>query len=254
MTLLDDTPPERRRVLMVLTEEAARLARRDPDLQDLLDNPEAMLLTIPPAHTKAPPGSVLDRLRQSNRLRPGALLVQSPFDVNHYEAADRALADFAVAKFMLLTRLCSLLGATKVTTEHVNSERRKTTTKGKAAGKGKVADAHATLDHDLVDSVKSRLQLTDEFKGGPPQIDAARAFLRERSLEYDEELSSLVALREADNSLSSRQISISLTRDSTENLKIAAKFTALKIVTVNAEFEHQVEEQLEVSVTASVTF
>ena len=254
MTALNDTPPERRRVLMVLTEEEARLARRDPDFQDLLDSPEAMLVALPAANTEVPEGSVLDRLRQSNRLRPGALLVQSPFDVNHYEAADRALADFAVAKFMLLTRLCSLLGATKVSTEHVSSERRRTTTRGKTSGSAKVGDLQADVDHELVAAVKSRLRLTDEFVGGLPKIEDARAFLRARGLEYDEELASLVALREGSNPLNSRQISLSLTRDATENLKIAAKFTALKLVKVNADFDRQVEEQLEVSVTASVTF
>lgn len=103
--------------------------------------------------------------------------------------------------------------------------------------------------------MQSRLRLTDEFAGGPPKNDDARVFLRARGLEYDEELASLVwwPCEKAPNPLSSRQISLSLTRDSTENLQIAAKFTTLKVVTVNTDFERQVEEQLEVTVTASVT-
>jgi len=251
---IDQTPPERRRVLIVLTAEDARLSRTDPGTVDALDSPEALLVALPERHEPGPPDKLLERLRQSNRLRPGALLVQSPFNVDHYEPADRALAEFAVEKFMLLSRLCSILGATRVTTEHVTSDRRKTTTRGAGTAKVRVQNAQAKVDHELVEWVTSRLQLNDNFRGGVPNISEAQAFLRERGLEDDEELASLVDLRAGENPLTSRQISLSLTRDSSENLRIAAQFTTMKFLKVDAEFLRQVEDHLDVTIEATIKF
>src|SRR5690348_12445185 len=99
---LNDLAPERRRVVMFLSPEDYRRALRDAELLESIDNPEVAVLSMDDLSDE---DHVASRLRRANKARAGALLVQSPYDADHYEPADAALAEFAVAKFMLLSRV-----------------------------------------------------------------------------------------------------------------------------------------------------
>ena len=86
MTGPAEVPTECRRVLVVLTATQAEEARRDAGMDDLLRHPEVLLVVLPGAvgagavgAGAGPDDPVLIDLRPANPLRPGAVLMQSPF-------------------------------------------------------------------------------------------------------------------------------------------------------------------------------
>ena len=56
-------------------------------------------------------------LVDSGLVRPGAVLIQSPFDKNTYENSMQAVERFALEKHLHFSTLCMYLGAREVTVE-----------------------------------------------------------------------------------------------------------------------------------------
>lgn len=243
---------EQRRVILVLTDDAVRAGRRDENLVDLFDDDEAVVIGIPSALRVDDP--ITRQLSAQNKLRPGELLVQSPYNPLLYESADSAVTEFAVAKFMLLTRVCQLLGATSVKVDSVNAR-----TRGQdvSAAAGARVGGHAGsvgVDHSLSRNVRERLQLRHTFVGREPDIDGARRVLADNGLAGDTTLESLIEMRAADNRLTKREIRLSLTQESVRNLHVAARYSGLPAVRVSVDFRRRVAENVEVVLQATVTF
>lgn len=249
----ESVPKERRRVIVVLNERDFKDGRRDNDLVDYFDNSQALVI---PSHDITASGSdaLIDRLRRSNALVDRAVLVQSPFDDMEYQFASKAEVEFAVAKFMIVTKLCNLLGATSVRIDQVTTDRRATSWKSSARGKNLVHKANADVEVDLASTVREQLQVSDSFPGSPPDIQAARELLRRTGLENDATLTALVDMREGKNPISRREIIISLTKEASENLKVAVAYSGLKLVTIDTSLIRHVEQQADIKVSVSIAF
>jgi hypothetical protein len=61
-------------------------------------------------------------------------------------------------------------------------------------------------------------------------------------------------MRNGQNALTHRKITLSLTQEANENLKVAANYSNLKIVKVSAEFTRRTEQEVDVMLTAMITF
>lgn len=254
MTELEDIPVERRRALVVLTPEDARIARMDQSIRGLLDGGQTAIVELPVPGQPARQGSLLEQLIRLNKVRPGALLVQSPFNPDEYEYADAAATTFAVEKGMLLSELCQLLGAKSVETERVAASRDKSGSQQGFRGRVRGVVFAARVSRDIEKRVRDSLRVSDQFPGTEPDVAEAVRFLARNGLEGDSTLASLVRLRERRNSLHKRDVVVSLTQESTENLKVAADASGFRMVKVGAEFARTVEQQIEVRLTISIEF
>jgi len=245
--------PERRRVLLVLTQDQLRTMRRDPGLEDFLDHDEAAAAEVPEL-TECDLSPLMLQLRRANRLRAGRLLVQSPYDTEHYEPAETALEDFAVSKFMHLSEVCGLLGAKSVQTEEVHALKRERSTHASAGASGRVVSATGSVDHDLAESVRARLSLEDHFRGGASDTEAAWRYLAERGLEHDAPLASLVRLRSGSNPLTRRELSLNLGQDAVANLKVVAEVSGLRLVKASTTLSRRMQEEVELTARAVISF
>ncbi|NUP41405.1 MAG: hypothetical protein HOY76_31365 [Streptomyces sp.] len=252
MRQLSDLAREQRRVILVLTDEDARTGRRDAALVDYFDNDEAAVVTIPGALGLDDP--LIRQLSAQNRLQAGELLVQSPYNPSRYEFADSAVAEFAVAKFMLISRVCQFLGATSVTVDNVVARTRDERILTESSGGTVVQSGSLGTEYALGTSVRERLEVHDTFPGGPADVDGARKLLAQAGLTGDATLESVIDMRANGNRLTKREIKLSLTQEAHHNLHVAAKYSGLKMVRLSSGFTRQVSENVDVVLQATITF
>jgi hypothetical protein len=247
-----DLAREQRRVILVLTDEQLRAGRRDDILVDYFDDDEATVIEIPGSLRSDDP--LIQHLSAQNRLRPGSLLIQSPYNPSQYEFADAAVTEFAVAKFMVLTKVCQRLGATSVKVDNVNAKARNEAMQADIAAKTPVQSASVETNLKLEKHVREKLQLEDTFPGGPADAEGARQLLQDAGLEGDTALESLIDMRSGNNALTKREIKLSLTQDASHNLHVAAKYSGLKVAHLSSHFTRQVQENTDVVLSATITF
>lgn len=252
MGQLSDLAREQRRVILVLTDEEARAGRRDAGMVDYFDSDEAAVVTIPNSLSLNDP--LVRQLSEQNRLHPGHLLIQSPYNPSKYELADSAVTEFAVAKFMLITRVCQLLGASSVKVDNVIAESRTETIESDASGGTILQSGSADIDISLSRKVRERLELQDTFAGGNADVEGARSELARAGLAGDATLESLIDMRASGNTLTKREIKLSLTQELSHNLQVAAKYSGLKLVRLSTNFKRQVAENVDVILQATITF
>ncbi len=252
MGRLTDRARERRRVILVLTEDQARAGRRDKRLVDYFDDEEAAVVTLQEAASTD--DFLIRQLSSQNRLTAGGLLIQSPYNQMQYEFADSAVTEFAVAKFMLITQVCMLLGAKSVKVDNVIATTRNEQTSLDASAKVVGRSGSLKADLGLGNKVRERLEVSDTFPGGPADIEGARTLLASAGLTGDATLESLINMRSGANRLTRREIKLSLTQESTYNLSVATKFSQLMMVNVSSNFKRQVAENIDVVLQATIIF
>ena len=252
MGRLSDRTREQRRVVLILTAEQARAALRDPSLVDFFDDDETAVVTI--QETAGTDDPLITQLSSQNRIRAGGLLIQSPYNPSQYEFADSAVPEFAVAKFMLISRVCQFLGATSVKVDNVIAKGRDKEIRSKSRTTAGGGSGSADAEYTLRNKVRERLEVTDTFPGGSANVEEARRLLAEVGLTGDATLEAIINMRAYDNTLTKREIKISLTQESDSNLRIAAKYAHLAMVSVSASFERQVKENVNVVLQATITF
>ena len=99
--------PHRRKTVLVLNQQDSDALDYERGGADLLLNEEIYILSASSRQSNP----VVQRLFSSGIARPGAVLVQSPFDVDVYQNAQQAVELFAYDRHMYLSELCSILGA-----------------------------------------------------------------------------------------------------------------------------------------------
>jgi hypothetical protein len=110
--MMDGIPKSanKRRVIAVLDQHEIDDLSLKGDVQ-LLNDPQAYVLAYPVPDGNDP---VLNNILDAGLDRPNTILVQSPFDPEKYVDAAEAIDQFALEKHTLLSNLCQLLGATKI--------------------------------------------------------------------------------------------------------------------------------------------
>ena len=116
-TLPDE--PSRRKILMVLKPEDIEALRFDEDGPALLLNEEVHILSSQPSN----PDSDVQRLIDQGLVKPGAVLVQNPFDKNLYQDKPEAVEQFALAKHLYFSTFCGLLGAREVEIKQIREKK-----------------------------------------------------------------------------------------------------------------------------------
>jgi hypothetical protein len=243
--------PSGRRAVVVLEQHEIENCQRKGETQ-ILNDPQTHVVVYP--ITKDNVGQALTNILDAGLDRPGTVLIQSPFDLDEYVDAAEASQQFALAKHTLLSNLCQLLGATRVSVTQIDIDINGRVTTMKADGGNLFAAAEGSLEKTANDSLCSQLSLVDEYEGGEPNLEAAEKLLRSSRLAGDPNMKSLLQARKAaGNALTKRTLTVNLSTEANKNLKVVARLNLPKIA-FGAEYESAVKQTKEYRLTLEVLF
>ena len=243
--------PSERAVLVVLRPADIERLGYEDDAQDLLLSEDVHIVSYP-VRTQ---GGIVQDLVDKGQLRPGAMLVQSPYDADDYEDAATAPEQFALAKYMAFSLMCRHLGAREVEVKQVDVTTDSLTNTGDISGSRGPVEASVKVEHERLDKLKQQLMLRHSYPGGPPDVEAAEALLRKRRLWGDATMKDLVELRRGEGNLLQKQtLTVNLSRESTATLSVVAGVKVPAFVSLNAEYERVAKQKVEYVLTLEVTF
>lgn len=219
-------PDSNPRVIVGISRAEEERAFRLGGKKHAIDVPsQAQLVVVDPYQQSEDP--LLAELVEEQALKPGIVLVRSPFKTGKYVDERDAELAFEREKLQLVSQLCQILGATRVSSDSssLRVERNVTTVKAKAGKKlGRLVPyrGQASVSLDEQEKWQQRLTVDDLYPGGAPDISAAQQFIKDHAL-MDPEIRSLVQARAGENSLHERTITISYEGQQDRNLDIAAE-------------------------------
>jgi hypothetical protein len=248
-TFPDD--PSARRAVVVLEQHEIENCSRKGETQILTDS-QTHVLVYP--ITDDDVGPALTNILDAGLNRPGTALIQSPFDLDEYVDAAEASQRFALAKHMLLSNFCQLLGATRVSVTQMDIDTNGKLKSMKVDGGRLVAIAESSLEKTANDSLCSQLSLVDEYEGGEPNVEEAEKLLRSRRLAGDPNMKSLLQARKAaGNPLTKRTLTVNLSTEANKNLKMVGRLQ-LPPAAFGAEYASAVKQTKEYTLYLEVRF
>lgn len=237
-----------RRVVLVLTEREIEALSFRGGGASLLSNPE---ISVQPFELDGPARDVVRR----ELWRPGAVLIQSPFDSLTYENSVDAIIEFARDKSLHFSALCRHLGAVSVTVEQVECTYMEDRKRVSVSAEFSVGGGSGTVEDQQLKDVTSKLSLHDEFEGGSPDVLSATKYLERVGLSRDSAMRSLVeSRREGHNKLTSRRIHLDLTSETRTNYNVLGSVNVPTYVSLDAEYDRHVSRKTEYTLTLSVAF
>ena len=243
--------PYRRKAVLVLNQTDVDNLRLKKDGAELLLNDEIYILPYPPQQSIR----VVQDLIDSGIARPGTVLIQSPFDRNIYQNSTQAVERFAMDKHIHFTTLCMYLGARKVTVEQIDFKNTMGKTTVSLEGESMGVGGNVKIENKELDSFQSKLTLTDIFKGGSPDVPAARELLRQTGLSGDAYMRTLLDIRQnPNNSIKSRQLRLNMATETQRNLNVLANLNVPAYLSLEAGYDRHVREQTEFTLTIKVDF
>jgi len=198
-------------------------------------------------------------LEASNLIEQGAILSQSPYDLNAYANAkevENLIHLNAKKKYNLFAGFCGILGATRIYGRHFESEQN--TTNKEFGGKAgyKIAEASAQVNRDWESKLSQELELEANYEGDPnPNIEEAKKYLDDNHISNEEDFTSLLKerARKGSNKLKTKDIKFSMTSESMQSLKILG---GIKLAFFNADgkYANKVHTLRDIKVSLSVEF
>ncbi|WP_124187488.1 hypothetical protein [Pseudomonas aeruginosa] len=246
-----------RRAIVVLKKNDIRLVRNDPTFEgrEFLYDDEAFVLEYPPNEDELGQSKALENIVYSDLARPGAVLVQSPYEKDSYVEIERAAEVFAIEKIHHFSRLCQLLGANFVETEQVEIKREGQSKAYDAKGnigplKG---DGKMAMSEDQ--SLTRKFTISTVMDGREADIAAAENFLRSKSLMGDRVMRSLVEQRaDSTNPVREQRVTISLSSETKSTFSIVGRLNLPSKFGVSAGYKSVATRDEEYSLTLLVKF
>jgi len=239
-----------RRVMLVLDENTINecLYDLEPDAKGFLFDPQSHVLQYP-LTVDEPDSQALQNIIDADLLRPGAVLLQSPYDRNAYVDLSQATDQFAIEKLRHFSRLCQYLGARDVTVEQVEVSKDSSSEVYELHGKAPVAKLDVKFENKVGNSLARKFSINASFRGGKPNTEAAEKYLRGKQLWGDVVMRSLVEqCADEDNQILEQKVVISLSSESKRSLGVVAKLNlpakGLGLTTSYLASAHSIEEYL----------
>ena len=248
---------QRRKAIFVLGRPEIDRCEYTEGGPDLLLNEEIHILEYPLQDASGIVQDIDDR----GLVRPGAVLVQSPFDGDRYESVMEARNLFALEKRYHFSTFCMHLGARRVAIEEIwlrKGEETKTWKAEVGGGISKfVASVGAKANQDECDIEEWRLILVDTFKGEQGSLKDAEKLLRQTNLFGDPSMSELLKMcRSRNNQLRSRTLTLNLSSEVTRKLNVIGGLQIPRFVKVKLEagYERVVHEHSEYKLILNICF
>lgn len=232
--------PEKRRLILIANRGELQKIQKDPKYSswgsELLLNEQLYLLSYPVTDTN----DIIKELDNCGLLNPGTLLIQNPYNSLEYTEAVEAFSTFALAKYLHFSYFCNLLGAKRVSIEKIEMK----TNEGKILHSGTLKSPYLSsvggdieFEKSVWEKINSRMSLNDNFSGSEPDISAATDYLNKYRLQGDLNMKTLLDMRAGPNQPKSREITLSLTRESRKNIKAAFSLD----IPIYADLKQQIE-------------
>jgi len=219
--------PQERKVIMLLS--ATDIMHLHSNKMEWIKSPNITVLEYPFDNDSPILKTELYKsLEKENLINPGAILSQSPYNLDAYADAtafEDLILSNAKEKLYAFSVFCGKLGAKKVKGKYKKSER--DTTNKEIGGKVNAiipATIPATLEadikmyEDLENKLEQKMELDDFYPNPNTNIEAAKEYLDKKHIFNDLELRYLLEAREI--GIGSRKVSFSLTSESKQSLKI----------------------------------
>ncbi|WP_152668447.1 MULTISPECIES: hypothetical protein [Pseudomonas] len=239
-----------RRVMLVLDENTINecLYDLEPEAKGFLFDPQSHILQYP-LTVDEPDSQALQNIIDADLLRPGAVLLQSPYDRNAYVDLSQATDQFAIEKLRHFSRLCQYLGARDVTVEQVEVSKDSSSQVYELHGKAPVAKLDVKVENKVGNSLARKFSINASFRGGKPNTEAAEKYLRGKQLWGDVVMRSLVEqCADEDNQILEQKVVISLSSESKRSLGVVAKLNlpakGLGLTANYLDSAHSIEEYL----------
>lgn len=239
-----------RRVMLVLDENTINecLYDLEPEAKGFLFDTQSHVLQYP-LTVDEPDSQALQNIIDADLLRPGAVLLQSPYDRNAYVDLSQATDQFAIEKLRHFSRLCQYLGARDVTVEQVEVSKDSSSEVYELHGKAPVAKLDVKVENKVGNSLARKFSINASFRGGKPNTEAAEKYLRGKQLWGDVVMRSLVEqCADEDNQILEQKVVISLSSESKRSLGVVAKLNlpakGLGLTANYLDSAHSIEEYL----------
>ena len=244
--------PSRRKAVFVLNESDIEALRLDKDGAGLLLNEEVYIL--PSFSQQSNP--VVQGLIDSGLARPGAVLIQSPFEKDMYEKSTQAMERFALDKHLHFSNFCGYLGARRVAVKQIElkKEEKKEVLSIEAGDPSIGFDGNIKVENKELASLYKGLHFQDTFAGGPPDLQEAERFLRANGLLGDPKMCSLLKSQRSNNPLVSRNIRLNVTSETQRNLDVLVNFNAPTFISLEAGYDCHIKEKIEFTLIVRVDF
>jgi len=243
--------------MLVLDENTINSCRYDlapADRQFLFDS-QSHVLQYPLA-VDEPDSQALRNIVDADLLKPGSILVQSPYDRDSYVELPQADDHFAVEKLRHFSRLCQLLGARSVTVEQIEISTESSSELYKMNGKTSVVVADLKVDSQRGSSLARKFSINTSFRGGSGDTVAAEKYLRSKQLWGDIVMRSLVEqCADESNRILEQNVTISLSSESKRSLAVVAKMNLpVHGLGLGASYLASAESNQEYVLTLKVSF
>jgi hypothetical protein len=206
--------PEKRRVIVPLTESESVRANDNRDLRSLLAGRGVAMLRLPvDADPKAAGSPVVQALSAAGLVENRVVLVQSPLRPERYVPAHDAADALAREKYMLGVRLYQRLGARRVAIEEVERVTDGHSISLRMSGTHNGLGAGGSVEYARLTELMRSIEMSHEFAGGEPNLNAARALLLGVGLSDDLHLGGLVEMRHEDNALLRQRVKVGTARE-----------------------------------------
>lgn len=243
--------PWQRKAILVLSQHDIQKCSYEDDGDAVLLNEEVFPLAFPINDSNP----LVQALVRSGLARPGALLLQNPYDQDLYEDATDASRRFALAKFTVFSQLCMHLGARSVSVRSVEVKTTSTKNEFAIAVGYKGVDGKAKVSFDAYERLKAEMNLEDSFVGGPPDVPSAQALLSRTALSTDPVVRTLVEMRQVlSNSLAHRSLALDLSSETRRTIAIATSVKLPKFIKLQADYKRVASEHLDYTVKLDVRF
>ena len=244
--------PHRRKTVLVLDQAKIDALEYEEGGAEFLLNEEVYILPSSSQQSN----SVVQGLFDSGLARPGAVLIQSPFNKDEYEDLKKAVERFGVEKHLLFSELCSFLGARKVTVKQVEDKNTKDkiifSIKGDVPTRG---SGEVKTENEELTSFSNQLSLMDTFAGGSPNVPAVQELLERTGLLGDAKMRSLLKMcQNPNNRLTSRNLRLNMTSEVQRNRNILARLDIPAFLSLEADYDSHIHEQTEFTLTIKVEF
>lgn len=242
--------PNLRAVFVVLDRDDLNAARYDADAGETLLDREIAVAEYPPASEDL----VANMLAEQRMFRPGATLVQSPFDTSVYIPAHDAAETFAQDKYAIFLEVCQALGASRACVARVDAESATAKASAELKGGPPVVSGELSAARETVERFSRELNWERTFHGGSPDIERAEAILRQHHLWGDRPLRSLIRARgNENNNLKEDRLTVNLTKETEAKLDVAAR-VRLPRSKASGKVTMAKHERVSIEVTFHVTF
>jgi len=159
----------------------------------------------------------------SNLAKPDAVLIQNPYDTNKYDYVENSLYSYSIDKHTIVSRLFQKLGCKELEITQVDVlDEKKTREIEINAGCPVASVEFESLSIDEK-SLCNMVSLMEKYEGCEPQIEYAENLLKEKGLDNDSILGSIIEKRkDCKNKLKEHTLKITLNNEVKNSLELIA--------------------------------